>query len=93
MIATFEKEGREGKTIPRGGILGKLIRLRIDSGAPEAIPMLPGGYSNVGVAVLTNLSLANSEHFVFGDVFPMDQVEVSTNFPQAVRRLCVLMGQ
>lgn len=91
IVSTFEENG-EGKSIPWDRISGaSMVRTRIDSEPAQAHILLRDGYTNVGRTGFANLSLVQSERLVLGDVFPKDQLEIPTRFPDAVKRLCELL--
>jgi hypothetical protein len=103
-ISAFEPRGTEGKKIPwnvddTGAPYElsayKRIRIRIDAKPTFSARFNMQAYGNEGRVDLKEEfeNLARSSRFVFGDVFPEDQVEVMTAFPDQFSRLCQLLMQ
>ena len=99
LIATFERIGTESKRIPWNGDLGAVrserIRLRIDSNPPFTARFNIRAYGNQGQVDIKAefMNFMRSSRLVIADIFPEDQVVVSTAYPPEFRRLCELLGQ
>ena len=98
-ISTFENRTLDSKRIPwhiDGPAPYRRIRMRIDHDPAFTSMLVMRGYGNEGQVIFTgnDAQLSNilrSSRLVFADVFPDEQVEVSTNYPAQFRRLCELL--
>jgi len=98
LISTFESRGTESKRIPWKLNLGiepyETIRLRIDSNRAFRTRLSMHGYGNHGQVDLGAefLNLTHSSRLVFADIFPDEQVEISTEYPTQFKRLCEILS-
>jgi hypothetical protein len=98
VIVTFEPPGTDAKRIPwsfYGPQPDRRIRLRIDSNPALGASLEMRGYVNQGQVRPGDISaqfrnLVHSSRLVLADVFPDEQVEVTTAYPTQFSRLCEL---